>query len=290
MKLDSGEIAQGNESGELGWFRYDVRFKNAQVKNIAQSETKLGMMDLAILILTLIVLSGLVIDTMTVLPEGISRIIHWMDTAICAVFLVDFVIRFRRAESKRAFLKWGWVDLVASIPNIDILRWGRLLRVLRIIRLLRAIRSVQRVVQFLFRNSTESGFVSIGLTSFLLVVFSSVSILLAEKAADSNIKTPEDAVWWSISTLTTVGYGDRYPVTTEGRVLGMALMTAGVGLFGGLSGLVASMLLGTRSRSSPEQREILERLEQLQRTVEELSGNNSRAAASRGAEGPKPNG
>jgi voltage-gated potassium channel len=80
--------------------------------------------------------------------------------------------------------------------------------------------------------------------AFLLVSFSALSILVLEQHVDSNIKTAEDAVWWAMSTITTVGYGDRYPVTTEGRMLGMVLMLMGVGMYGGLSGMVASVFLG----------------------------------------------
>ena len=181
--------------------------------------------------------------------------------------MVEFVIK---AESKIAFMKWGWIDLIASIPNLDLLRWGRIVRLLRVIRLLRGIRSLQRILQILFRDSPQNGFLSIGLTAFLLVVFSSVSILICEKSPEANIKSAEDAIWWSISTVTTVGYGDKFPTTTEGRVLGMILMTAGVGLFGGLSGLVASMFWGAKNRHSEETKEVLQKLQELQATVNEL--------------------
>ena len=77
-------------------------------------------------------------------------------------------------------------------------------------------------------------------------------MLVFETDKDSNIKTAGDAIWWSVTTVTTVGYGDRYPVTFEGRVLAMGLMVAGVGLFSVMSGLVASMFLGQR----PEENEL----------------------------------
>jgi voltage-gated potassium channel Kch len=65
----------------------------------------------------------------------------------------------------------------------------------------------------------------------LLVAFSSAAILIADDGRDANIKSAEDAIWWSITTITTVGYGDRYPTTTEGRVIAMVLMLCGVGPF-----------------------------------------------------------
>eukprot|EP01031_Cornospumella_fuschlensis_P009646 gene9646-11836_t len=82
------------------------------------------------------------------------------------------------------------------------------------------------------------------MVTFLFVTFSSVGILLFERSPGGNIHTAEDALWWSVTTITTVGYGDKYPVTTEGRVLAMALMFSGVGLFGTFSGIIASLFLG----------------------------------------------
>ncbi|MBM3854857.1 MAG: two pore domain potassium channel family protein [Verrucomicrobia bacterium] len=80
----------------------------------------------------------------------------------------------------------------------------------------------------------------------MLIVTSSVAMLWFERGEGANIRTAGDAVWWSVATVTTVGYGDRYPVTTDGRLVAGTLMIAGVGLFGALSGLVASLFLGNR--------------------------------------------
>jgi voltage-gated potassium channel len=182
-------------------------------------------------------------------------------------------VRLNRAKNKQAFLKWGWIDLIACIPNLDVLRWGRLVRVLKVIRLLRAIRSVQRIVQIVFQDKKDSGASALGLTAVLLVFFSSVSILVVERHAEANIKTAEDAIWWSVSTITTVGYGDKYPVTTEGRFICMILMLAGVGMFASLSGLIASHFLGAREKTSLETMEMLDRLETLQAKIETLIQN-----------------
>ncbi|HEX2748374.1 MAG TPA: potassium channel family protein, partial [Verrucomicrobiales bacterium] len=64
----------------------------------------------------------------------------------------------------------------------------------------------------------------------------------------SNIKTPFDAVWWAFSTITTVGYGDRFPVTMEGKLVAIVLMIAGVSLFGVLTGLLAKLFLEPAAR------------------------------------------
>ena len=183
--------------------------------------------------------SRIVADTMRLLPPEAARIIQGMDLVVCVIFLFDFCINLYRAPSRLQFLKWGWIDLVASIPNLDLLRWGRLVRVLRIIRLFRGIRSVHKVFLAVYQNRLQGGVVSGLMISFLLIVFSSVAMLVAEQDPGANIRTAEEAVWWSVTTITTVGYGDRFPVSTEGRIIGGLLMVCGVGLFGLLSGSIA---------------------------------------------------
>jgi voltage-gated potassium channel len=233
-------------------------------------DPQVGVFQMALLVFTIIVLCALVADTVLILPREVTDLIHIVDTFACAVFFVDFCIRFHQAESKRAFMKWGWIDLIACIPNLEVFRWGRLVRVLRVIRLLRGVRSVQKALALIFQHKMQGGAASIALSALLLVMFSSVSILVCERHGDANIKTAEDAVWWSVTTFTTVGYGDKYPVTTEGRVLGMILMVAGVGMFGGISGLAASFFLGGQERKSAETKEILTKLDQLQAKLDAL--------------------
>ncbi len=240
----------------------------------------IGPFQLALVVFTLVVLSALVMDTTMTLPREVSNLVHMIDTFACALFFGDFCWRFHRAESKLAFMKWGWIDLLASIPNLEILRWGRLVRVLRVIRLLRGIRSVQLVVRAVFQDKLRGGVVSVVFSAILLVAFSSGSVLVCERQDGANIKTAEDAVWWSMATITTVGYGDRYPVTTEGRVIGVILMVAGVSLFGCLSGLAASFFLGKRKEVSPETREILARLDQLNARLEAMQRDPNRRSGS----------
>jgi voltage-gated potassium channel len=167
-------------------------------------ENKVNAFQIAILLFTLIVLGALTADTICHLPPQISTMIHWLDTTACAVFFTDFCFRFFRAKSKRAFMKWGWIDLLASIPYLPGLRYARLARVLRVIRLLRGIRSVYRVAQMLFQQKTQTGAASLVLVAFLLVAFSSVSILICEQHGDGNIKTAEDAIWWSVTSVSVV--------------------------------------------------------------------------------------
>jgi voltage-gated potassium channel len=248
---------------------------------------KIGAFQVSLLIFTILVLCALVTDTLLVLPKEISNLVHMIDTFGCVIFFLDFCFRFRQAESKLSFMKWGWIDLIACVPNLEILRWGRLVRLLRIIRLLRGIRSVQMVLSAVFHDKLRGGVVSVVFSAILLVGFSSVSILVCERQADANIKTAEDALWWSITTITTVGYGDKYPVTTEGRAVGVILMVAGVSLFGCLSGLAASFFLGVPQTKQSEMKQVLARLDELHAKLDVLT-QEPRTSISE-AEKPHPN-
>lgn len=79
-----------------------------------------------------------------------------------------------------------------------------------------------------------------------MIIFSSIAILQVEDAENSNIKSAKDALQWSYVSITTVGYGDKYPVTSEGRIIAVALMTVGVGLFGTFAGFIASWFVEER--------------------------------------------
>ena len=210
----------------------------------APGSPRLGPFQFVILTLSLVVLGMLIAETFFHLPREIVSVLTKADTLICGVFLIDFAVRFRAAPSKSAFMKWGWIDLLASIPVFELGRWGRFVSVLRIIRLFRGVRSIQRLSEMLFENKSRSGVAAVILLTFLLVTSASVSILIFERSPNSNIHTAEDAVWWSVTTITTVGYGDKFPVTTEGRLIAMVLMFSGVGIFGTLGGIVASLVLG----------------------------------------------
>jgi voltage-gated potassium channel len=213
---------------------------------------RFGFLEVAVLVLSVYVLGALLAQTALHLSPEVSLLVDRIDAFVCVVFLADFVVRFRRAPSKLAFMKWGWIDLISSLPAYDFLRWGRMVRVIRIIRILRAFRSARHLIAFLYRHRTRSIAMTALLMAFVLVIFSSIAVLAFEDEKESNIRTPLDAVWWAVSTMTTVGYGDKVPVTTEGKVVAMILMVTGVGLFGVLTGLFARLFVQPELKKEDE--------------------------------------
>lgn len=205
---------------------------------------KLGLLNLLILVLSIYVLVALMFDTFLQLPPEVSRLLLLIDNIICIVFLVDFLKRLYQADNRLQFMKWGWIDLVSSIPMLDFMRVGRAFRLIRLFRILRAFRSTKFLIQHIFKRRAKGALTAAAIIAVLMVIFSSIAILQVETDANSNIKTAEDAIWWAYTTITTVGYGDRFPITTEGRLIAMVLMTVGVGLFGTFTAWLASWFMG----------------------------------------------
>ncbi|WP_106476010.1 ion transporter [Phytohalomonas tamaricis] len=199
---------------------------------------------LFLLVLSVYVLGALAAETFFTLPYEVSRLLHYLDMLVCVFFFTDFCLRFYRAPSKLAYMKWGWIDLLASIPIIWQFQAARVMRVILIFRLIRAMKSIQGVLDIVFRNRAEGVFVTVATATVLLVAFGAIAMLLIEGPVPaSQINTAEDALWWAIVTITTVGYGDYYPVTTGGRLVAIFVMIGGVGLFGSFAAYVGSLFV-----------------------------------------------
>ncbi len=186
---------------------------------------------------------------------ALSSLIRYADFAVCAVFFADFLRNLRAAPDKWRYLRtWGWLDLLSSIPMADALRVGRIGYVIRIVYLLRAARATRVIALSLRADRGRDAFAITAFLCFTLVVLGSAAILVAEDGPGATILDAGQALWWAVVTLTTVGYGDVVPTTTAGRLVAVVLMIGGVGLFGALSGIVASWIVAPRR--SLEAREV----------------------------------
>lgn len=217
-----------------------------------EKKTSFGALNLIVFIFSIIALFALTIETFFKLPPETSKILGYLDYGICIFFLAEFFYRLFTAKSKLEYLKWGWIDLLSSIPTIDVLRLGRLFRIIRIIRVIRTFKSVTHLLSHIFRNKVKGTMSSTIILAVLMLLFSSLAILEVENSPSSNIKTAEDALWWSYTTITTVGYGDKYPVTTEGRFIAIVLMTFGVGMFGTFTAFVASLFVRSEEEKAEQ--------------------------------------
>lgn len=217
--------------------------------------------NLFILVLTII---SLLIMCALLLPihEATVELLIFYDNLICVIFLVDFFINLFTAPRKSDYFirERGWLDLIGSLPTLGvalkqfgILRLARLSRLVRIRRLLREKNKKQMIEDVVRNRSQYAAFITI-LTAIIVLTLASVFVLEFEsRSPEAKITTGADAIWYAIVTITTVGYGDYYPVTTGGRVTAMFLMITGVGIIGALASILSSILVGVSS--SPAEKE-----------------------------------
>jgi voltage-gated potassium channel len=217
-----------------------------------------------ILVLTVLSLAVMVVMLLPLSDETI-KLLSVYDNLICVIFLIDFLNNLRNAPKKSDYFigQRGWLDLLGSIPSlglvtnagkyVGLLRLARLSRLARIARLLRGENKKTLVKDILENRSRYAMFLTILLTILVLTVASVLVLQFESQSPDANITAGGDALWYSIVTITTVGYGDRYPVTAAGRVTAAFIMFMGVGIIGALSSILASLLVGS---SAPAEEEV----------------------------------
>jgi voltage-gated potassium channel len=182
---------------------------------------------------------------------ALDYIISFSDAVMIVIFLVDLLRRLYVATDNRAYLVrgFGWLDLISVIP---LLRIARLLRIVRVIRLVGRMGGPAAAMRTFFKDRATGGLLLVLLIALIVLEYGSLAVLWAEQYADgANITTAGDAVWYTVVTMSTVGYGDQFPVTEVGRIFGTAIIVVGVGVFGTLTGFLANAFLAP-SRSSAE--------------------------------------
>jgi len=212
-----------------------------------------------ILVLTVLSLAVMVVMLLPI-SDTTYQLLSVYDNLICVIFLIDFTLNLRGASKKSDYFikERGWLDLLGSIPSFGILKLGGLLRLARLSRLARITRLLRGenkktlVKDILENRSRYAMFITILLTILVLTVASVLVLQFESQSPDANISTGGDALWYSIVTITTVGYGDFYPVTPAGRITAMFIMFMGVGIIGALASILASLLVGGSSPAEEE--------------------------------------
>jgi voltage-gated potassium channel len=186
--------------------------------------------------------------------DALDVVLFVMNAILSVTFLIDFTYRLLTAESKAHyfFRQFGWADLLASLPFQQV----KVLRVFRLVRVFRLLRDYgfRNVARSLIKDRASSALLTLLLMGFLVLEFGSLWILNVEQdAPGANITTGSDALWYTIVTISTVGYGDRYPVTNQGRVIGSIIIVIGVGIFGTFTGYLANLFLAPKKTPAAAQ-------------------------------------
>ncbi len=210
-----------------------------------------------IFIQSLIVLSliSFSIDTLPDLSENIKRLLKITEAIVVVIFTVEYLLRLFIADKKLQFVFsfYGLIDLFAILPfyvarGIDLrsVRIFRLFRLVRAFKIFRYSKAIQRF-KIAFLEVKEELTLFLVATGFLLFI-TSVGIYYFENSAQpEQFKSVFHCLWWAIVTLTTVGYGDVYPVTVGGKIFTSFIVIIGLGIIAVPTGLVASALTKTLS-------------------------------------------
>jgi voltage-gated potassium channel len=196
-------------------------------------------------LLALAIIPVLLLEQHGVSPEmrRAARALNWV---VWFALIADVAIRFAFDPRRRSFLRrhWWYLAVIAVSPPFQVPFGLESARVLRALPLLRVAALTSLGLRTSRRLLAEQRFVFVGVVAVVTIGFGAVSVFLVERGQNEAIRTLPDALWWSIVTATTVGYGDVSPVTWQGRVIAAMMMLSGIGVIGVFTATVASLFFG----------------------------------------------
>ncbi|MEQ6121698.1 ion transporter [Reichenbachiella sp. MALMAid0571] len=210
--------------------------------------------------LSIYVVIELYISSIITYPDKLKEVLELVDFGICMLFLYDFASGIIRAENKWKYFRIHWIDLISSIPTVDILRAGRLVRIIRILRVLR---SAKYVFTFFSRQNSFNSFKNLIILSCGIILLFTLSFHHLEKNVNPHINSIGDSLWWTTITTITVGFlQDIPPMTPEGKFLSVALILLGMVMFSTLTGTITDFFI--------EDEDIVVKLNEMTSKVESL--------------------
>ena len=229
-----------------------------ELKDIVENTDTVGgrAFNLAIQVLIFVSLVTFSIDTLPDLSATARKVLYGLEAVTVAIFTLEYILRIYVADDRRRFIFsfLGFVDLIAILPfyvahGVD-LRSVRLLRIFRVFRILKLVRYNQAIDRFraAFMEVREELIVYLVATAVILFLASVGIYYFENEAQPDKFASIFHAMWWALATLTTVGYGDVYPVTVGGKVFTGVLLIVVLGLVAVPSGIVASALTKVRRR------------------------------------------
>ena len=224
--------------------------------------TRRTLTEVIIGILAVVSIILVAIESLVTVSEGMLLTIYIADLIICIVFAWDFGLRLRSSKNKSRFMKTSGFEILAMIPAITFFALGtipaistglRSLRLVRVVRIVLMVARMRRVMSTSGRFFARSHLLAmLGVTVGIIFIGAFTVLLLEAGTPDAQIMNFSDAIWWTISTVTTVGYGDIVPYSIAGRIMGMVLMVVGIGVMAGFISQVSATLVESRMKRKAE--------------------------------------
>ncbi len=195
------------------------------------------------------------------------------DWSIWAIFALELGLKTWLAPARRTYLRKHWFDvLIVVLPFLRPLRVIRSARALRLLRATRLTTFAARALHSTRSILAEHGLQYVLLVGVVVVLASAGLVTVFERGAGGTINDLDDGLWWAVTTITTVGYGDKVPVTPEGRGIAMFLMLLGVGLFGVITANLAAFLVSPKEdKNAASIEELIEHVKLLEGKIEGLN-------------------
>lgn len=210
-----------------------------------------------------LIIISVILFTIETVPE-LGHYHHWFkiaDTIIVIIFSLEYVTRLYLSHSKKKFIlsPFGIIDLLSILPfylsfGFTDFRWFRILRVVRVFRIFKLTRYIKAAdrLKLAYMNIREELFVFLAI-SFLLIYLSAVGVYYFERHIQPDkFGSIVHSLWWAVVTLTTVGYGDVYPVSLGGRIFTSIVLLLGLSMISIPSGLLASSFSKVMKEQMPD--------------------------------------
>jgi voltage-gated potassium channel len=219
---------------------------------------RLELIEIVIALLTVVSLVVILIDIFFPLNAEQKTFIYIFDLVVVIVLATDYAFRVRRSSKRSRYIMKHWYEIPAMLPLIlyasadTSTLAGQVVVQFRAIAFFRLVR-----LYYILTLIQGSRFVLLSAFSIITIVFGALGVYLTEaEYAGANIKSLSDAFWWAIQTVSTVGYGDVYPVTPEGRIIGIFVMFAGIGILATFITALGSKLIEfkLKERSAKEKK------------------------------------
>ena len=194
--------------------------------------------------LSILIIIDLILITLTLVsnvPEDLYYGIVVFDTIVCIILLFEFFTRLFNSDNKKQFLLKNWTELIAAIPFdlimlpfvLNYARFLRLLRVLKFIKVIALFSQFFETIDFFLKKTHLDEVLGVTL---LVVLASTLGLYLF----DPSINSLFDSLWFVLSTITTVGYGDVLPQSGVGKIIGLIILIVGVLIFSTITGAIAT--------------------------------------------------
>lgn len=229
-------------------------------KVVEETDTRAGKaFDLFVQSLIIFSISIFAIETLPDLTLGTLEILRYLEVVIVIIFSFEYLLRLIVSKNKIGFIFsfWGIIDLLAIVPfyliafglDLDLvfLRTLRLFRLVRIIKLARYSKSFTRIM-LAFKIAKEDLLVAFGATSIMLIIASFGIYIFENPVQPDKFSSVFHSLWWALATLTTVGYGEIYPITLGGKVFTGLILMIGLGIVALPAGIIASSLTEAREQ------------------------------------------